>query len=451
MSYYDGYAHRSASAVTVLISAPEQPTLNRMIETPTDAPDAWLANAFLLSIGEDPLPEVDAESFRLPQSHAPSPWGSYGRSPFDSEPNPSRAFTLPGVPHSLEVQHVHTRVPAVGEAKVSIIEQDDPVPALVDAALDRTSTSLAPVHASWQTSAAALSVREVNTELADQYGVVQPRFDSSLVVDLGHGVSSGCLLVRLLRVLPPVRRLALRAHLREFGLLNRPVFSEADADALSEGLRVLIDRIGPDGVEQSDDGWLSDRVLHDVERTLGWTSELQARLASARGSDAPPGASLLSTARELRLVRRLKGRIILTNLAKGLRALPTGFIGVLANYAAHGPRHSGYYGSADSNDAQSIVALALLSIADGSAVSRADVPDVVARGGAVLERRAATYGHYGTEHHWPGYLGGDVLFSESNLADIIARTLDRLTPPGYAESFGEFTPAVRSLARAALL
>ncbi|MFA4896968.1 MULTISPECIES: hypothetical protein [Microbacterium] len=186
-SYYDGYVHPSASAVTVLISAPGKPTLNRIIEVPSDAPDAWLANAFLLSIGEDSLTDDDVEDFRLPQAYEPLLWGSYGRSPFDDEPNLSRSFTLPGVPHDLEVHRLHTRAPAVGEPKVAIIEHDDPAPTPVSAAHDRTSTSTSPstststspststvpVNVNWQTSTASLSVREVNTELADQYGVVR--------------------------------------------------------------------------------------------------------------------------------------------------------------------------------------------------------------------------------------------------------------------------------------
>lgn len=451
MSYYDGYVHASASAVTVLISASGQPELNRIIELPGDAPDAWLANAFLLSIGENPLADDDAEDFRLPQAYGPLPWGSYGRSPLDDEANLSRSFTLPGVPHELEVHRLHTRAPSVGEPNVAIIEQDDPDPTPVSAARDRTSASTAPANVNWQTSAASLSVREVNMELADQYGVVQPRFDHSLVVDLGHGVSSGCLLVELLRALPPVRRLALRSHLRETGLLDRPVFSEADAAALSDGLRALIDRIGSNGLEQSENGWLSDDALRDVEQVLGWTSELQVRLASARGSDVSIGASLLSTARELRLVRRLKGRIVLTSVAKALRARPDGFVLHLAHLATHGAGQSGYHRPEDSHESQMIIALALLSIADGSAQSRADVVDVVARGVAVLERRAALYGDYGTEHYWHEYPGGDALFSENNISSIIDRTLDRLEPPGRPESFIQFAPAVRRLAHAALL
>lgn len=451
MSYHDDYAHQPASAVTVLISASAQPALSRVIEVPSDAPDTWLANAFLLSVGEDPLPDDDADDFRLPQPYPPFAWAPFGRFPDDDETNSSRAFTLPGVPHDLELQRLSTRVPTMGEAKVSIIEQDEPAPDQVRASLTRTRTSLAPRHAGWQTSAASLSVREVNTELADQYGLVQPRLDGSLVVDLGNGVPPNGALVQLLRMLPPVRRLALRAHLRETGLLDRPAFSEADADTVSEGLRVLIDRIGPDGVEQPDDGWLSDDVLHDVERTLGWTSEPQARLASARGSDVRPGASLLRTARDLRIIRRLKGRIVLTSVGKELRALPIRAIGLLAGYAVRGARRSGYHRSADCDDPSAVVALALLSIADGSAVSRADVPGVVARGIAVLKRRATPYGYYETDAYWPGYLDSDALFSESNVAEIIARTLERLVPVGCTESFGEFTPVVRRLAHAALL
>ncbi|MGO1507951.1 MAG: hypothetical protein ACTHZW_01520 [Microbacteriaceae bacterium] len=448
MSFYDGYAYHSASAVTVLISASEQPTLNRMIEAPSDAPDAWFANAFLLAVGEDPLRDEDADGFRLPQPYAPARWGAY---PDEAGSPPSRTFNLPGVPHVLEVRRLQTRTPAAGESKVSVIEEDDSAPDPLTLATDRMNTGPATAHSSWQTSAAPLSVREVNTELTDQYGVVQPHVDPSLILDLGYGISSDCLLVQLLRVLPPVRRLALRAHIREAGLLDRASFTEADAAALFAGLRVLIERIGPDGVEQSDDGWLSDDVLHDVERTLGWTSQLRVRFASARGSDEHPGASLLASARSLRLVRRFKGRVVLTNRAKELHTLPTRYVGLLVDHAVGSSRRSGYFRSADGDEPRAIVALTLLSIADGSAASRRDVAEIVARGVAVLDRRAHPYRHYESDAYWLGDFGDDALFSDSTVEDTIARTLDRIMPTGCADSFEELTPAMRRLAHTALL
>ena len=441
MSYFKGFAHNSATAVRVIVSAPEHPELDRTIEAPNDAPDAWIANAFLLSIGEDPLPYDDAERFALPFTYASSRWPWYGG--HDDGPA-SRTFTLPGVPYELEAEQVHTRTPAVGEAKVAIIRQDE--------LSDHVSTTPArehgpdAAHANWQSSAGSLDTREVNVELAAQYGVVQPRVDHSLVNDLGPGVRSGCLLLKL----PPVRRLTLRVHLRGGGLLDRPVFSEADVDDLSEGLRVLIDRIGHDGVEQSEDGWLPDDVLQDVERMLREASTSQGRSVSAHGADATAGAALLAKARALRLIRRFKGRIVLTNLAKGLRADPKKIVGLLEAYVALGPRRSMYDYYSHTRESEAAVALTLLSIADGTATCRAEVPDVVARGVAVLKRNRDEYG-YGYEDEWPRYFGNDAPFSEHSIAHTVSGVLDRLTTTDGTEPFSEFTLAERRLAHAALL
>lgn len=442
MSKFNGYAHSPSTTVRVSISAPEHPELERTIEAPSDAPDAWVANAFLLSIGEDPLPDDDADRFMLPSSYAVSRWSQYGE--YGERPTPSPTFTLPGVPHELEADRVQTRRPAVGEPKVAIVDQGESV-------VDHVSTAPDATHANWQTSAGSLSTREVNTELAAQYGFVQPSFDHSLLNDLGPGVPSGCLLVSLLRALPPVRRLALRAHLRQAGLLVQPVFAEAEIFELFEGLCVLIDRIGHVGIEQSEDGWLPDGVLRDVERMLGWASESQERSASASEAVESPVEALLASARALRLIRRLKGRIILTNLAKDVRAAPTKFAGLLACYAARGTRRPGYDAFIDSGDAHVIVALALLSIADGTAASRADVPGVVARGVTAVKRGMTHYRYDDMGYDYPRHFGGDAPFSDRSIANSITGVLDRLAAAGGAESFREFTPAERRLAHAALL
>src|SRR5699024_4257372 len=109
----------------------------------------------------------------------------------------------------------------------------------------------------------------------------------------------------LLVALPPARRLALRAYLADAGLLGPYVLDPEVAAELLTPMRWLIDRLGPDGVEQTEHGELPSWLADEVADAMSWTV---APNSPSLPGQALPGQALLDLARASRFIRRFRGR-----------------------------------------------------------------------------------------------------------------------------------------------
>ena len=176
-------------------------------------------------------------------------------------------------------------------------------------------------------------------------------------------------------------------------------------------------------------------LLGEVIESLGWTDA-----ADAAGID--PAAALLALARAARLVRRLRGRVVVTNMG---RALALGQDRAF-DEVIHAVRESGRDRWPWGGHPRDLT-LALLAIADGAARTLADLPDLVASGRAAFEAghdRVATY-----LESSGGSLFGKVTPADApSVTHALSERLSALSDPG---AFGVVTPAMRSIARLALL
>jgi len=375
------------------------PELERMIEVPRDAPGHWVITAYLLSIGVD---EGGGDPEPEPQFWV-EPWNER-----------VRVVEVAGFPHVLEITTWYARVPEAGEQRVCILDDEGGGPA----------RRIGPEAASaWWTDSPPFRIDRVNQELARMFGVVVPRFAD-------HGAERyGMPVERLLADLSPVRRLSLQAHLDDIGLEESVVVRD-DLVAATEGIRALLDRFGPDGVGQdATTGWLPRGMLQRTVRELNWTVR--------DGSLLPdPEDALVALARRMRLIRRLRGDVVLTNRGHELAREPERCRRELRDVLAGAGRERSWM------EPTTDVALVLLAIADGTIASMDDVSEALARGRGARGR-----------HPEDGDVEGIVstrsvpapAVSES-VRDLIG-VLAALSPVG---GYGAFSPAVRALARSAL-
>lgn len=273
----------------------------------------------------------------------------------------------------------------------------------------------------WQSAPAPLRRAHVQLELTRTFGIILPEVDTSGVAELSGEVGHSSPLVSLMLELPPERRLALRAHLMDAGLLDAAPMDEATADALLSGLSWLVDRIGPGGVAQDEHGDFPDSLAREIESAMDW----------APISDSPPspGHALLTLARSARFTRRLKGRILPTVRTRTIKEKPLRALADMRDAAQRG-RAFAYTWTPDHART-----LGLLAIADGSGVGTGGVIRSVADGLRVLTCDG---------------LGG----SDGDAADIarkaVRELMEALAPLGGPGAYGMLTPAVRAFARTQL-
>lgn len=223
-------------------------------------------------------------------------------------------------------------------------------------------------------------------------------------------------LTALLHGLPPERRLALRAHLDDSGILDGRPLDPAHAASLLDGLRWLVERLGPEGIEQNEHRELPNWVAREAEAALAWESTPE--------SPASPGHSVIALARSARFVRRLRGRILPTARTRTLAVTPVRSVADVRT--TFGDRVSRYTWMHD--HAQT---LALLAIADGSAFDAADAVRHTVDGLRVLAS------------HEPGDI-------EERARSAVQDLMTVLAPLGGRGSYGRLTPAVRAFARTQL-
>lgn len=405
---------RITPTIHVRLAVAGRSEFDRVIELPSGASAEWLVDAYLLSLG---IQQDDIHSdFDGYLDMHPSRWRTE-----------CQTMRLPEVPYEIQVLVTDGRMPEAGDPCVAIVDAEPDAPASI--------------VGRWQNDAPPFRVRHINNELAQRFGVVVPHFDDS-GLERGHGIRSSSRLGSLLRSLAPARRLALLIHLEDSEIfVDRPLELSTVASAIAS-LTSLFDYIGAEGlVQDSATGWVAERDAAVIVGALGWTS------AGADGVSAPDEA-LLSLARQSKLIRRLKGRILVT--ARGRKLLEPGpqtLSGLADAVTVRDNRYGGWSSDTDSCDRT----LALLAIADGSAGTFAELPALVNLGtAAIAEHRRSPrgydeYGLYGSP------FGHTTMDADTGVPVNVQRTIDRVAALSEPGQFGVISPAMREVARAALL
>lgn len=402
---------RITPAIHVRLTVAGHSEFDRVIELPSEASPDCLVSAYLLSLG-------------VHHDDIHDDFGGYLDLSLWSWRAERQTMRLPQIPHEIQVLVMDGGTPEVG----------DPCVALVDAEPDAPASS----GCGWQSGAPPFRLRHINNELAERFGVVVPHFDDS-GLGRSHGIPSSSRLDSLLRSLAPVRRLALLAHLEDSEILvDRPIELSTVESAIAS-LASLIDCIGPDGLLQDPEtGWIADDDLAVILRELGWTP--------AQGISTP-GETIMSLARRSKLIRRLKGRILVTVRGRKLLELGPQTLKRLADAVTQrDDRYGGWPSYAQSPDR----ALALLAIADGSAKTFAELPALVGLGKAGIGERRSSHG-LDDDDLYESPFDLSTMDADTAMTVNVQRIIDRFAVLSEPGRFGMISPAMRAVARAALL
>ncbi|MGW9627190.1 hypothetical protein [Microbacterium sp. NPDC055521] len=420
------------SAVRIDVSVAGRPEWDRTIELPKHSPETWLWDAYLLSIGVEACDDdIEALRYRHPDVYCGENWVvrdewqipfaarpvRYADDDFFDKPTAlaEAAVRVPSFPYDVDITVDRAPDPQVGDASVSI----------VGAGID---SSLRPSK-DWQTSAQPLDLDQANRELVRRFGIVLPFVRAEALRTIPDDISVGSLAADLLAPLTPVRRLALRAHLNATELLDA---NQLDIDAVRQAthaLRALIDAVGPDGTDQdATSGWLPTSVVDGVVAGVEW--------------DADAAADLLSSfARRAGLIRRLKGRVVVTALGKQLMADPVKAFPRVVSAIADGARTYSY--SYDTSRFSR--AAALLALADGSAASYDELAGYLEQAHAA--RKTRSYDEYGDWYDSGRSRAG---FARGEADRVLRELTDGLLALSARGAFGLVTPHIRAAARLAL-
>ena len=211
---------------------------------------------------------------------------------------------------------------------------------------------------------AQLDIVAVNNELALIFpteSTDDPRPGSeSVIQELTH------------RLRPGIRR-EFRSYLAGAGL-DGSAFVDTDvAGAMTAPYRWLARRIGPGGLPLTAAGWLPPAVVHEAMTELGWARDWIGK--ANREDQTLPVLLLRESARHLGLIRKFKGRLVLTAAAKGLLDDPVQLWLFLARAVARRHRQ---------DSERDAVQLLLLEVAAGKRTRWDDYLDAVSFGLGVL-------------------------------------------------------------------
>lgn len=361
---YDGSTHHH-SFERIRVTAVADASISRTFVTCREAPGRWLIEAFLLATGQPSL----TDEYEGPLMDG------YQLDTVDSCPVEA------------------------GEPQVQIVDDD---------ALEKSSGR-------WTSAIAPLRRDHVQQELTRRFGVVLPEYDTSGRIELSQEIGSPQV-EALLAALPPSRRLALRAYLVDEGLFGPHVLDPEVATELLTPMRWLIDRIGPEGVEQTAQAELPTWLADEAADAMSWKA--------APHSPASPGRALVDLARASRFVRRLHGRFVPTARTRSMADEPLRALDALKNPTV--PRGYSYYESSPHHGRT----LARLAIADGSATDTAELLQHVADGLRTL----------------PTEIDG----LEESATRAVCEVMAELAPLGGTGQFGVLTPAIRAFVRTQL-
>ncbi len=252
-------------------------------------------------------------------------------------------------------------------------------------------------------------------------------------------------LVDLVARLRPGDGAGLRGLVAERNLIDT---ERPDDETLARMVRPfswLLDAVGPNGLTLTQAGWMPPAVVLDGMTTLGWRDEWIG--ASNREDITWPMRSHREAATRMGLIRKLKGRLLITALGKRAAADPV----VLWEALARGIRRLGR--SDAEADATTLLAIEVAAGRGGGF----DVAARAVRAGLELLGYgvADAGGNYGYEGH-DGY-GGYRNLDERDAMDLIRASwhvFDSLSAFEYGDRRlrrgGEPTPDGRAFARAVL-
>lgn len=410
-------------ALHVGLSVADRPELTRVIRVPRDAPSYWVVEAYRLSLGLEPdVPESEEESDPPPLIDL-LPWRCR-----------TQQVSIPGVAESVDVTITGPFETRMGDPRVTVVDagpadEDERVPG------------------DWQTRRPPFRAEHVEFELAQRFGLVQPRLDPSMGGAVGDTLRDPSPLASMCESLSPVRRLALLAHLEDTGLIDAAPPDSVAGDSVTadsttvetvtEGVRALVAQIGADGVEQDTaDGWLPRTVAARAVESLGWPDAVPP-------GRPDPAESLVLLARRTKAVRRFRGRVVVTHRGQ---ALAKGGLGAFARIV-EAVRAIGREAMFPSGQPRTVT-LALLAVADGSVATFDELPEFIERGeAAVAEGRRGGARGFEWSLRSRQEDGADRRFGHRDAAGRVIEILCALSSPG---AFGSITPAMRVVARAAL-
>ena len=179
--------------------------------------------------------------------------------------------------------------------------------------------------------------------------------------------------------MPPGLRREDRSSLHSSGL-DRPATVEADvAEAMTAPYHWLNRRIGPDGLSLTAAGWLPPAVVREAMTELGWAKDWIGK--TNREDQTLPVLQLRESALRLGLIRKIKGKLVLTSAAKRLLDDPAGLWLFLARSIAHRHRH---------DSERDATLLLLLEVAAGKRTEWVDYLEAVTFGLEALGWRSHT-------------------------------------------------------------
>lgn len=194
-----------------------------------------------------------------------------------------------------------------------------------------------------------------------------------------HGPGSESLTQELTNRMPPGLRREFRSYLYAAGL-DGPSTVEADlAEAMTAPYLWLTRRVGLDGLSLTAAGWLPPTVVREAMTELGWAKDWIGK--ANREDQTLPVLQLRESAQRLGLIRKIKGKLVLTSAAKRLLDDPAGLWLFLARSIAHRHRH---------DSERDAALLLLLEVAAGKRTSWANYLEAVAFGLEALGWRTHT-------------------------------------------------------------
>jgi hypothetical protein len=194
-----------------------------------------------------------------------------------------------------------------------------------------------------------------------------------------HLPRSESLTQELTNRMPPGLRREFRSYLHAADL-DGPATVEADvAEAMTGPYLWVTRRIGLDGLPLTAAGWLSPAVVRDAMTELGWAKDWIGK--ANREDQTLPVLQLRESAQRLGLIRKIKGKLVLTSAAKRLLDDPAGLWLFLARSIAHRHRH---------DSERDATLLLLLEVAAGKRSDWVDYLEAVAFGLEALGWRSHT-------------------------------------------------------------
>ncbi|MFJ2543766.1 hypothetical protein [Microbacterium sp. NPDC087589] len=401
---------RVASFVRVEITNAGHPEFDRSIVLPQTAPMEWIVDAYLLSIGREPLekPEYydDSDDYERPRP--------------DAESIDRWRMAMPALDHRSDIIVRPVDAPPLGASLVSAC----------------SSTSSPAVQGDWLTQPAPFREDDVNRELMRRHGVVRPYFEERDMRDVDPRIRRSSRIATLLSALTPARRLALLSHIDAIGLLRQSVPDRATVETAVAPLAGLLRHLGGTGVVQDPvTGWIPESDVERLTRSLGWG-----------GGPGPrePSSTVIAFARRAKLIRRLKGRVVATAYAKSLVQPTRGTLAALAGKIGASTRDR-YGMPLPRRDAEG--AIALLAIADGAAQHLDELASHVAAGAVLLDQTDSIFGSDQFDRILSSRISDDV----GDKSEEIARLAEGFASLSGPKQFGVITPAMREVARCALV